>query len=230
MNFRLSVITPSLVMCLSSGVLFLWSLHVNAAEIYNSTSADGAQRWSTQAVDATYIKISIADEQSSTSIKSADAHTFGIKRLANKGTVEDATLAELLDTIKQISGKYNVDPELIEAVIAIESGFNTHAVSPKGARGLMQLMPATAKRYGMKNEQELHVPAKNVDMGVQHLKDLLNLHNGQVALAIASYNAGQGAVTKHGQRIPSYRETMLYVPAVMAYMARHANSAQNFVY
>ena len=72
----------------------------------------------------------------------------------------------------------------------------------------------------MKNEQELHHPAKNIDMGVRHLKDLLNLHNGQVTLAIASYNAGQGAVSKYGQRIPQYRETMIYVPAVLAYMAR----------
>ena len=91
----------------------------------------------------------------------------------------------------------------------------------------MQLLPATAKRYGMKNEQELHVPSKNIDMGVRHLKDLLNLHNGQVVLAIASYNAGQGAVSKHGQRIPSYRETMLYVPAVMAYMAHQSDSVRS---
>lgn len=90
----------------------------------------------------------------------------------------------------------------------------------------MQLMPATAKRYGMKNVQELHAPAKNIDMGVRHLKELLNLHNGQVSLAIASYNAGQGAVSKYGQRIPQYRETMIYVPAVLAYMARSANSNQ----
>lgn len=63
-------------------------------------------------------------------------------------------------------------------------------------------------------------------MGVRHLKELLNLHNGQVSLAIASYNAGQGAVSKYGQRIPQYRETMIYVPAVLAYMARSANSNQ----
>jgi soluble lytic murein transglycosylase-like protein len=115
---------------------------------------------------------------------------------------------------------------LVEALVAVESNFNTHAISPKGARGLMQLMPTTAKRYGMKHEQELHNPAKNIDMGVRHLKDLLNLHNGQVSLAIASYNAGQGAVSKYGQRIPQYRETMIYVPAVLAYMARSADSNQ----
>jgi soluble lytic murein transglycosylase-like protein len=230
MNFQLPVTTPSLVMRIFSGLLLLGSLQANAVEIYNSTSADGVQRWSTQAADATYIKTSIAEDKPSTATKSVAVPISDVKRVANKGTLEDATLAELLNTINQISGKYNVDPELIEAVIAVESGFNTRALSPKGARGLMQLMPATAKRYGMKNEQELHIPVRNVDMGVRHLKDLLNLHNGQVALAIASYNAGQGAVTKHGQRIPGYRETMLYVPAVMAYMARHANSAQSVVY
>ena len=91
----------------------------------------------------------------------------------------------------------------------------------------MQLMPTTAKRYGMKNEQELHVPSKNIDIGVRHLKDLLELHRGQVPLAIASYNAGQGAVAKHGQRIPQYRETMIYVPAVLAYMARSSGADQD---
>ena len=207
--------------------MFLSLLHSAAAEIYVSTNVNGLQQWSTQAIDATYTKTSIVEVQPLQTTKSLTANAVVAKPIAIKRKITETTQAELLSTINQISSKHGVDPELIQALIAVESGFNTHAISPKGARGLMQLMPATAKRYGMKNEQELHVPIKNIDMGVRHLKELLNLHNGQVALAIAAYNAGQGAVSKHGQRIPSYRETMLYVPAVMAYMAHQSDSVRS---
>ena len=207
--------------------MFLSLLHSAAAEIYVSTNVNGLQQWSTQAIDATYTKTSIVEVQPLQTTKSLTANAVVAKPIAIKRKITETTQAELLSTINQISSKHGVDPELIQALIAVESGFNTHAISPKGARGLMQLMPATAKRYGMKNEQELHVPIKNIDMGVRHLKELLNLHNGQVVLAIAAYNAGQGAVSKHGQRIPSYRETMLYVPAVMAYMAHQSDSVRS---
>lgn len=217
----------SLLMCILCCVVFLSLLHSAAAEIYVSTNVNGLQKWSTQAVDATYAKTSIAEDQLLQSKKSSTANAVGTKPIANRKKITDEARIELLRTISQVSIKYGVDPELVEALISVESGFNTNAISPKGARGLMQLMPATAKRYGMKNEQELHVPIKNIDMGVRHLKELLNLHNGQVALAIAAYNAGQGAVSKHGQRIPSYRETMLYVPAVMAYMAHQSDSVRS---
>ena len=214
---------PSLLMCISCCVVFLSLLRSAAAEIYVSRNVNGLQKWSTQAVDATYAKTSIAEDQFLQSEKSSTANAVATKPIANKRKITDAVRIELVRTINQVSIKYGIDPELVEALISVESGFNTNAISPKGARGLMQLMPATAKRYGMKNVQELHVPFKNIDMGVRHLKDLLNLHNGQIALAIASYNAGQGAVSKYGQRIPSYRETMLYVPAVMSYMARNSD-------
>ena len=104
---------------------------------------------------------------------------------------------------------------LVRGVVAIESGGNTKAVSPKGARGLMQLMPATASQYGVP-AHALHDPAVNLRTGTAHLQHLLKLHDGNVALALAAYNAGAGAVARHGQRIPPYRETMLYVPAVLA--------------
>ena len=214
-------------MCISYCVVFLSLLRSAAAEIYVSTNVNGLQKWSTQAVDATYAKTSIAEDQPLQSEKSSTANAVGTKPIANRRKIMDEARIELLRTINQVAIKYGIDPELVEALISVESGFNTNAISPKGARGLMQLMPTTAKRYGMKNEQELHVPDKNIEIGVRHLKDLLNLHNGQVSLAIAAYNAGQGAVSKHGQRIPSYRETMLYVPAVMSYMARHSDSAQS---
>jgi soluble lytic murein transglycosylase-like protein len=122
--------------------------------------------------------------------------------------------------IEQTAARHGIDTQMLMALVEVESGFNTHAISRKGARGLMQLMPATAVRYGMRQVRELHDPARNLDMGTRHLKDLLTLHGGQWALVMASYNAGQGAVSKHGQRIPGYAETMLYVPAVLVRAAQ----------
>lgn len=109
---------------------------------------------------------------------------------------------------------------MVFALIQVESRFNTYAVSPKGARGLMQLMPATAKRYGITTIRELHNPARNLDAGIRYLKELLKMHEGNWALAIASYNAGEYAVARHGARIPRFQETMLYVPAVFAEAAK----------
>lgn len=214
---------PTFLKRLSCGTVLLSLLHLANAEIYVSTNTNGLQKWSTQALDASYAKTSIAEEQLLRSAYSQAVHAVAVKQKTGKRKITDSNRIELLSAISKSASKHGVDPELIEALIAVESGFNTNAISPKGARGLMQLMPATAKRHGMKNEQELHVPSKNIDMGVRHLKNLLNLHNDQVALAISAYNAGQGAVSKHGQRIPSYRETMLYVPAVMAYIAHQSD-------
>jgi soluble lytic murein transglycosylase-like protein len=194
------------------------------ADIFVSTDDNGTLKWSTNAVDATYTKTSIIEIQPANQAKSLTENLNGVRSVTLKRKTVSPARLTIIDTIQGISSQHGIDPELVEALIAVESNFNTNAVSPKGARGLMQLMPATAKRYGMKNEQELHLPAKNIDMGVRHLKDLLNLHNGQVSLAIASYNAGQGAVSKYGQRIPQYRETMIYVPAVLAYMARSVDA------
>lgn len=105
---------------------------------------------------------------------------------------------------------------MVEAVVAVESSLNPAAVSPKGAQGAMQLMPATAARYGLNGPGAWRDPERNIDAGVRHLKDLLSQHGGNVALALAAYNAGAGAVARHQGRIPPYRETMLYVPAVLA--------------
>ena len=107
-----------------------------------------------------------------------------------------------------------LDPALLHAVIAAESGYNPNAVSPKGAVGLMQMMPDTGRRYGVQN---LYDPAQNVKGGAQYLRDLMVLFNQDVSLAVAAYNAGEQAVAEHGNRIPPYRETEAYVPRVLSY-------------
>ncbi len=113
--------------------------------------------------------------------------------------------------ILQNGSKYNVDPYLIFLVMEQESHFNTHAVSPKGARGLMQLMPGTAARFGVRRA---HDPAQNISGGTRYLRELLNRFNNRVDLVLASYNAGEGAVAKFGQRVPPYRETRNYVKKI----------------
>lgn len=185
------------------------------AGIYTTIAEDGTIKWSTQALDNSYSKTSIIDLAPVAVLSKAIATTAKIEV-----KTPSASRLALYPLILKTAQKYDVSPELVDALIQVESGFNTHAVSPQGARGLMQLMPATARNYGMKNLQELHIPARNLDIGVRHLKDLLNLHGGQLALTLASYNAGQGAVAKQGLRIPTYKETMIYVPAVLAYMAQ----------
>jgi len=124
--------------------------------------------------------------------------------------------------IDDASRRIGVDAALLHAVISVESGYRDGAVSAKGAGGLMQLMPATARRYGLANPLD---PAGNILAGARYLRDLLALFDNDVELALAAYNAGENAVIRHGRRIPPYGETRRYVPLVLAHYERlNANS------
>lgn len=112
--------------------------------------------------------------------------------------------------VKEAAEKHHVDPALIRAVIEAESGWNASAVSRRGAGGLMQLHPATAQRLGV---QDVFNPRQNVDAGARHLRTLLERYNGNLDFALAAYNAGEGAVDRHGG-IPPFRETRNYVQKV----------------
>jgi len=139
---------------------------------------------------------------------------------------------------------YNVDFELLQAMIVAESGFDHLAVSPKGAIGLMQLMPETAKRFGVNADKsksvelKLRDPKTNINAGAKYLRTLINMFPGKLELAIASYNAGEGAVQKYGNKIPPYKETQNYVstviqtylalkPPVLITSLRNAAAAEN---
>lgn len=115
--------------------------------------------------------------------------------------------------INTTAAQYQVDPALVHAVIMAESGYNPNAVSPKGATGLMQLMPGTAQRYGVHNSYDA---AANIRGGTRYLRDLLDMFNHNIHLAVAAYNAGENAVITHGNQIPPYRETKNYVTRVIA--------------
>jgi soluble lytic murein transglycosylase-like protein len=116
--------------------------------------------------------------------------------------------------IAKAAEKYRVDPFLVKAVIKAESNFNHKAVSPVGARGLMQLMPSTAAALQVKDS--FH-PETNIDGGVRYLRYLLNIFNGNLPLVLAAYNAGENAVMRHNNRIPPYPETQTYVRRVLNY-------------
>ncbi len=124
------------------------------------------------------------------------------------------------DLIRQHARAEGVDEKIVKAVMLIESNFNTWAVSPKGARGLMQLMPKTAARYGVRNAHDAH---DNVRGGVRYLADLMDMFGGNTTLALAAYNAGENAVLKYGG-IPPYAETQEYVRRAMVILGGKSSS------
>jgi soluble lytic murein transglycosylase-like protein len=109
--------------------------------------------------------------------------------------------------ITRAANDHSLDPRLVKSVMLVESGFNPAAVSPKGARGLMQLMPGTANRHGARN---VHDPAQNIAAGTRYLSHLLSLFDGNLEKSLAAYNAGEAAVARYGG-IPPYNETRNYV-------------------
>jgi len=137
---------------------------------------------------------------------------------APKMPLEQAPFGEL---IRKAAAKYEVDADLVFSVVAAESNFNPKAVSRRNAHGLMQLLPETARRMGVR---DIYDPAQNIDGGTRYLRDLLKLYDGDLALTLAAYNAGPGAVQRYG-RIPPYNETIQYVRAIRkTYALRKSNS------
>ncbi len=136
----------------------------------------------------------------------------GAMRVPAYSTPRPADVARFAPLIHEAALGTGVDARLLHAVIRTESGYNPRAVSVKGARGLMQLLPTTARRYGVSN---LFDPAQNIRAGASYLADLLAMFNNDLALALAAYNAGENAVLRAGNRIPDYPETRAYVPKVL---------------
>ncbi len=125
---------------------------------------------------------------------------------------KDANRKRFAGKIAEVASRYQVPEALLHAVITIESAYDPNAVSRAGAVGLMQLMPATAKRYGVANRQD---PTANLTGGTRYLKDLLVRFDSNLELALAGYNAGENAVEKFGNRIPPFAETQSYVRKVL---------------
>ena len=130
----------------------------------------------------------------------------------------DKNRARFASTIKQYAERYRLPHSLLHAVITAESAYDPEAVSRAGAVGLMQLMPETARRYGVANRRN---PSDNISGGTRYLRDLLMMFNNNVQLALAAYNAGENAVKKYGNKIPPYTETQNYVKKVISYYQQY---------
>jgi soluble lytic murein transglycosylase-like protein len=140
------------------------------------------------------------------------------------GAASAADLRKLYNPIvKRAAEKHRIDQELVHVVIRAESNYDPFAISSAGAMGLMQLMPATARQYGVNNVFD---PAQNIEGGVRYLKDLVRLYNGQTRLVLAAYNAGQEAVRKY-KGIPPYPETRSYIASIMKTYKKPTVSTKN---
>jgi soluble lytic murein transglycosylase-like protein len=135
------------------------------------------------------------------------------------------TQAEINAAIDEAAARHHVDPSLVRSVVKVESNFNPNAVSSKGAMGLMQLMPATARSLNLANPFD---PAQNVDAGVRHLRSLLDSYGGDVTLSLAAYNAGAGAVARSAG-VPHYKETQEYVRRITSLYGGRTDIAPHFM-
>jgi hypothetical protein len=122
---------------------------------------------------------------------------------------------ELQRMVSDASQRRGLDPRLVSALVHVESRYQVQARSPKGALGLMQIMPATGARYGVGAGRDLLDPAVNIDVGTRYLRDLHSMFDGRIDLVLAAYNAGEGAVRRYGNRIPPYPETQDYVQKIL---------------
>lgn len=137
------------------------------------------------------------------------------RRARNVRAAEPDSVTEKL--IRSVADEYQLDPHLLKAIVHVESGFDAKAVSPKGALGLMQVMPATGARYGVKAPDILiSNPAENLRAGARYLRDLSKLFENRLDLVLAAYNAGEGSVIRNQYRIPEFPETEAYVVSVQA--------------
>jgi hypothetical protein len=142
------------------------------------------------------------------------AHAHPAIAAAQVRAPDDSAGGRFADLIAAASRRHGVDEALVHSIVFIESSYDPEAVSPQGALGLMQLMPVTAERYGVGDALD---PAQNIEGGVRFVRDLLDLFDGDVELAIAAYNAGANAVIRAGYRIPENPETLAFVPRVLGH-------------
>jgi soluble lytic murein transglycosylase-like protein len=170
------------------------------ADVYSFTDANGVAHFSNVPSDSRYELLIAAPTEAVASAAKNHSIDWLARSAQYDGVITGAAKAA------------TIQAALVRAVIVVESGFNPRAISKKGAIGLMQLQPATAKRYGVKN---IYDPAENVRAGARYLSDLLVRFDSNLELALAAYNAGEEAVERYGRHVPPFRETLAYVPSVM---------------
>ena len=181
------------------------------ADIFTFTDPQGTVHFSNVPVNPHYrLLVAAPPEQRKAAPKAGE--------WLRKSTIYDSL-------IESAAQNHEVQAALIRAVIMVESGFNARAVSKRGAVGLMQLLPETARRYGVSN---IYDPEQNIGAGTRYLRDLMVRFDSDLNLTLAAYNAGENAVQRYGGRIPPYKETQKYVPSVLriyrALMVRQGDS------
>ena len=194
-------LTIGLVVALGAGV------SVCQADIYAYTDPAGTTHFTDHPDDPRYklvLRTPLAPAADAVGVRASDA---------KRASAWLARSVQYDAAITRAAVEAKVRPELVRAVIVVESGFNPRAISRRGAIGLMQLLPATARRYGAFNAFD---PEQNIHAGARYLADLIARYGGEkLELVLAAYNAGEDAVEKYGRRIPPYKETQAYVPNVL---------------
>lgn len=213
----------ALLLCAQQGL-------AHAADVYGYIDSKGVAHFASEKIDERY-QVFFRRGQSFDTSQGLAPFARGGRKLDAKVPQASQTLLALFEAspsyktakaaLRDAANKHSIDYELLQALIATESGFDAQAVSPKGAMGLMQLMPATAQRYGVAAdkrstiEKKLFDPRINIAAGSRYLRDLIAMFPGQIELALAAYNAGEGAVQRAGNKIPNYKETQNYVQTVL---------------
>lgn len=189
------------------------------ADVWGFRDSRGVTHFADHAVDGRYVLLYSDGDRSSANATRRASPAGSPPRAQTRFAISHAYKA-VSHLIREAASTHGLDAELLKAVIATESGFNARAVSPKGAVGLMQLMPDTARRFGVTPrkgqtlQERLTDPRTNILAGASYLAWLLKTFEGDTELALAAYNAGEGAVQRAGRRIPNYRETRDYVRKV----------------
>jgi len=200
---------------ISISLLLIFASPLSRADIYGYVDEQGVSHFSAEKLDSQY-KL-----WSKGALGSVELESAGGESTPQRGRLtQHPGLKKYEPLLKLASLEFSVELQLLKAVMAAESGFNPDAVSPKGAIGLMQVMPATAERYGVladkkkSLEQKLRDPKTNIRLGARYLSELSKMFPDQQKLVIASYNAGEGAVKQYKNTVPPYRETLNYVQLV----------------
>lgn len=195
-----------------SCVLGLGLISPVRANIYGYTAEDGQVFLSNVPADKRYTVLIRVTGEPAAGTPAAEAGKL-LSSLARKGRFNRM--------VDEIARTYGLESALLHAVISVESSYSPNAISKKGAMGLMQLMPSTAKRYGVADPLD---PVQNVHGGAKYLRDLLAMFNSDLHLVLAAYNAGENAVIRNGYRIPPFRETTNYVPRVLGFYRKYQSS------
>ncbi len=169
--------------------------------------------------DDEQIKVSKISSIQDYKFKTDKAYKLSNKALISKKLPEISRKLPFDKEVLSAAAETEMEPALIHAIMTVESNHNLHARSKRGAYGLMQLMPETARRFKVLDKKD---PKQNILAGAKYLRELLNLYKGDLKLALAAYNAGPAAVQKYFGKIPPYKETMEYVPKVMKFYRQYS--------